>query len=250
MTFLAKDLDHFDASVLAPAAAVVSMREVFLGANQADVIGLRHDVDDNQGSLANAVSLAGWEADRGYRSTYFMLHTASYWNWRDLPGALDQIAEHGHEIAIHANAITASLLHGGDPIQILTDAIEQLRATGHKVSGVAPHGDKLCYATAPEGQRLGFVNDEIFTECPRPELGPPDRAIVYGDRRLVLAPVPLSHFGLEYETYKLPHGRYLSDSGGSWNVPCESVTSGPGQLHVLQHPDWWGAAFGGEHDAR
>lgn len=229
--------------LLASARAVVAMRDVHEGVTDVDVIGLRHDVDDNPDSLQTAVRIAGWEAERGYRSTFFMLHTASYWSDTGFPEALEQIAGHGHEIGIHANAITVALTEGGHPADILTRAIEQLRSYGHDIDGVAPHGDRLCYATAPAGVRLGFVNDEIFTECERPELGAPDRSIFYEGVEVKLEPRPLADFGLSYETYRLPHGRYLSDSGGKWNIPIAEAAIGAGQLHILWHPDWWSEAF-------
>jgi hypothetical protein len=235
-----RDLEHLDATVLATARAVVAMADVFGGLDSPDVVGMRHDVDDNRGALETAVRLAAWEASRGYRSTYFVLHTARYWETSRFPHALDQIANLGHEIGIHANAVAEALRTGGDPAEILAAAIEQLRRWGHDVVGVAPHGDKAC---RDESGGLVFVNDEMFAECARPELGAADRYLRLGSRVLKLAPRPLADFGLAFESYRLPHGRYLSDTGGRWNVPPASVATGDGQLHVLQHPDWWAAAF-------
>lgn len=220
------------------------MLDVHQGAHQPDVIGLRHDVDDNSGSLATAVKIAGWEAERGYRATFFILHTASYWqNERRLRSALDQIAGFGHEIGIHANAIAAALRGGGDPHLILEEAIDRLRSFGHPVLGVAPHGDKLCRDASG---RVWFVNDEQFVECAHSEMGRPDRLLRYRETTLGLEPRPLADFGLEYEAYRLPRGRYLSDTGGHWNIELAAAASGPGQLHVLWHPDWWAAAFPGD----
>jgi hypothetical protein len=236
-----RDLDLLDELVLARAKAVVSMLEVYQGARDEDVIGLRHDVDDNSGSLATAVRIAAWEAERGYRATFYILHTAGYWQDEShLRSALDQIAGFGHEIGIHANAIAEALRTGGDPHLILEEAIDHLRSFGHPVLGVAPHGDELCRDAAG---RVWFVNDEQFVECARPEMGKPDRLLRNGDITLRLDPRPLADFGLEYEAYRLPRIRYLSDSGGHWNVEPAAAASGPGQLHVLWHPDWWAAAF-------
>jgi hypothetical protein len=235
--FNASDLEQLDAQLLAPARTVVSMLAVHTGARGPDVIGLRHDVDDNKDSLATAAKLARWEAERGYRSTYFILHGSSY--WRDehaLRAALEEIGAAGHEIGVHANAVAVALRDGGDPAEILHAAIERLRGFGFPVVGVAPHGDPAC-------RRVGFVNDEMFAECARPAMGAPDRVLTLHGRSLTLAPRPLADFGLAYETYRLPHGRYLSDSGGAWNVPPPSVADGLGQLHILQHPDWWAGAF-------
>lgn len=233
-------LARLDREILAPARAVVSMHEVYLGATGEDIVGLRHDVDDNAGALDTAVKIAEWEQERGYRSTYFMLHTAPYWLRNDFPHCLDLIAACGHEIGIHANAIPEALRTGRDPAAILAEAIEQLRQWGHPPLGVAGHGDKLCRDA--EG-KVTFVNDEIFQECARPEMGSPRREIIRGEAAVTLQPMPLAHFGLAYETYRLPHTRYLSDSGGNWSMPFQAVRDQQGQLHVLWHPDWWSAAL-------
>lgn len=223
--------------LLSGASAVVAMVDVHRGATGADVIGMRHDVDDNAGALDTAVRIAAWEADRGYRATFFLLHTAGYWQRDDFPACVAAIAGAGHEIGIHANAIPAALDNCAAPAEILAAALGQLRGLGHKVVGVAPHGDERCYR--PDGTIL-FVNDELFSECGRPELGAPDRELAPGFR---LEPRPLAWFGLEYETYRLPKRRYLSDSGGEWSVPPGSLAGGDGQLHVLWHPDWWAEVF-------
>ncbi len=123
---------------------------------------------------------------------------------------------------------------------MLESALARLRAWGHVVTGVAAHGDPLC-------RRVGFINDEVFAECPRPELGAPDRVLEFRGREVQLLPVPLAAYGLEYATERLPRALYLSDSGGVWNVPfpqiAERFPSPFGQLHILQHPCWWTRAF-------
>jgi hypothetical protein len=62
--------------LLNEAVAVVPMINVAKGQQWPRVIGLRHDVDN---VIEPAVRFAAWEAERGYRSTYFILHTAPYW---------------------------------------------------------------------------------------------------------------------------------------------------------------------------
>jgi len=234
VTFRPSDLREVE-RLLESAAAVVAMREIHAGQRDPDVIGLRHDIDDNAGSLQTAVKLAHWEHDRGWRSTYFVLHRSRYWaNEPTLRASLDAIAALGHEIGFHANAVAVALRTGGDPLEILDEDLARLRSFGHTVDGVAAHGDELC-------RRCGFVNDEVFVECARPEMGPPVRVLAWESRRIRLEPRPLAAFGLAYDTHRLPHGRYLSDSGGRWNEPFPG--SGTGQLHVLMHSDWWGAAL-------
>ncbi len=239
-----RDLETLDEVVLSRARAVVSMLEVYEGAREEDVIGLRHDVDDNVGALPTAVSIARWEAERGYRATFFMLHTAPYWHDEaELRAALDEIAACGHEIGIHANAIAEALRGQGDPHTILEEAIGRLRGFGHPVQGVVAHGDPLCRDRSGE---VWFVNDEQFVECERPEMGDPHRLLRNGKTTLTLDPRPLADFGLVYESYRLPRRRYLSDTGGEWNIDLAEAAVGPGQLHVLWHPDWWADAFAEE----
>lgn len=228
-------LDKLEA-LLSEAREVVPMRDVYQGARSADVIGLRHDVDDNPGSLRTALAIADWEHERGFRSTFYLLHTASYWEDDLFLGdACDHMASLGHEIGIHVNALTVALQDRVDPDWVLHCAISRLRSYGHQVDGFAAHGDQLCHA-------VHYVNDEQFEECARPEYGAPDRVLRYRGFDLKLQPRPMSDFGLVYDTHRLPHGRYLSDSGGVWNEPFPG--EGEGQLHMLWHPDWWAGPFG------
>jgi hypothetical protein len=235
--FRRDDLREFRRELLERAEAVVAMREIHAGERDPLVIGLRHDVDN---VLEPCVELAEWEAKHGFRATYFVLHDSPYWDAPELRPALDQIAELGHEIGIHANAIAVALESGRDPDEILATAIARLRKWGHAVTGVVAHGDPLCY-------RAWFVNDEQFVECERPEMGHARRRLQFRGIGLDLEPRPLADFGLEYESIRLEHALYFSDSGGAWNESfeelCERFPNSFGQLHVLQHPCWWLDAF-------
>jgi hypothetical protein len=233
--FTAYDLEVVDSVLLRPASAVISVREAFAGNARADSVVLRHDVDDNAGSMDCALRLAKWEAARGYRSTYYLLHTASYWGRPSFNADCRELASLGHEVGIHADAIGWCFEHGGDPHVILAAALRRLRDTGVAVTGVAAHGNALCR----DGQRLVFVNDEIFEECPRPEAGPRPRAVGLTE----IDPLPLSSYGLTHAAERLPHGWRLSDSGGVWSVHPQAWRAFSGQLHFLMHPDWWTQAL-------
>lgn len=237
------------------AHAVVSMREVFAGNRDPRVIGVRHDVDNHPKALDTAVELARWEAENGWRSTYFLLHTARYWTggrWRQAAEAMSLL---GHEIGLHVDAIAQSLEVGGDPHEIVAEALQELRDAGHVITGVVGHGNR------PVCPEAGFANDEQFTECVRPEMGEPDRVLTYKGRTLKLEPRPLADFGLEYEsiglrqyeakdgTMKTRAGQvYNTDSGREWYYPFEQTVAEfeaitDGQLHLLIHPDHWHEAF-------
>lgn len=224
--------------LLDSASAVVAMRDVANGNHSPDAIALRHDVDDNARSFETAQTMARWEAAHGYRSTFFVLHTASYWSEEPFFRAgLEEIALAGHEIGIHTNAIAHALLTGRDPDEILFEAIDQLRDWGHVVVGAASHGDGIC-------RDVGFVNYEQFTECARDGVDP-CRKLIFRGHELQLQPITLGAFGLKYESYHLPKSLYLSDTGGQWNLPLERPEHG--QLHVLQHSDWWHDALSPRH---
>lgn len=250
-----------DMLLLDRATQVVAMEDVHDGNRDPRAIALRHDVDAGH-ALETAVKIAEWEAERGYRATYYVLHTSPYWNHHTFPDQLAKIAEFGHEIGIHTNALAESLRTGEDPDSILDAALIELRAYGFKVRGVAGHGDPFCNRNRAEGE-ITFANDEQFVECARPQEGAPDRVITRGNIALKLTPRPLADFGLEYEALKVayPFPSRISDSGGRWLNPGwnetvqkwnrerieyprqNEITTQVRQLHFLWHPDWWADAF-------
>ena len=58
--------------LFALADRVVPMRDVAKGDTGPGTIGLRHDVDDNAGSLDTALRLGEWEFERGIASVRFV----------------------------------------------------------------------------------------------------------------------------------------------------------------------------------
>jgi hypothetical protein len=234
------DLEELHTELFSRADRVVPMRDVFKGDTGSRVIGLRHDVDDNPGSFHTALRMAEWEFERGYSSTYYLLHDSHYWDeW--LPEA-PRFEELGHEVGIHVNAIAEALRQRRDARAILSEALSALRGTGVRVVGCVAHGDSLC-------QTARFVNDEMFSESPRPAYGKPDRMISDGQVAHPLHPISRRAFQLEYDANWLSRGDYISDSGGRWNPRPDSFDravahwSEAGQLHMLIHPDWWSEAF-------
>jgi hypothetical protein len=231
--FQPSDLQELD-EFLDQAWSVVSMEQVADGNHVPCCVGMRHDVDN---IIEPAVAMAAWEAERGYRSTYFILHTAPYWADKPkLRDSLSAISEFGHEIGFHLNALTVAIVAGGNPLDIAQDAVDELRSYGYPCRGVVAHGDNACH-------QHHFVNDELFTESARPDYGAPDR-LVGGVK---LEPISRSELGFDYDPNWLPRAAYLSDSGGRWSQPFHEVAArfpfAAGQLHMLVHPDWWGEAF-------
>lgn len=236
--FTASDLLELHTSLLSQADRVVPMHDVARGDTGPGVIGLRHDVDDNPGSLDTAMHMAQWEFEHGYSSTYFLLHGSYYWG-EDMLVKAEQLEELGHEVGLHVNAIAEALRTNRDPRAILREAIDELR-TAVRVVGAVAHGDNLCHEAF-------FVNDEMFAESARPNCGDPTRTIQWGGSRVKLHPVSRADFGIEYDPNWLSRGNYVSDSGGRWSQPFDKVVDGfsqrTGQLHMLVHPDWWAQAF-------
>lgn len=253
--FTPADLDELG-EFYAEADRVITMREVFEGDRHHRAIGVRHDVDDNPHALETAVEMARWEAANGWRTTYFLLHTAPYWKDGRVFDAADAIAELGHEIGLHVDALADSLLYGGDPHDKVHKALAELRAHGHDVVGVVGHGNsRVCRAA-------NFANDEQFTDCRRIKMGDADRVLEFRGRKIRIQPRPLAEFGIQYDSVWLriyenragiartrPHQLYNTDSGGRWHYPFEETVEAfrdlhvDGQLHLLVHPDWWPKAF-------
>jgi len=261
--FDGRDLAELDDRFLARAARVVAMEDIVAGDRAPNVIGLRHDCDAGH-SLETAVKMARWEADRGYRSTYYVLHTSPYWTYPHFERMLNEIADYGHEIGIHTDALAEALKTGRDPGVILDEALARLRGFGFRVRGVAGHGNAMCNRDRAPGE-ITFANDEQFLECRREKEGPADRVITRGAISLKLAPRPLADFGLEYEALwcAYPFPFRCSDSGGKWLNPgfeetaakfadqvdvteLPQKTEDVRQLHLLIHPDWWMHAFAAE----
>lgn len=247
------DLEELDERFLAAADEVIAMRDIHAGNHSNNAIGMRHDCDAGH-SIVTACAMAQWEAERGYRSTYYVLHTSPYWTAPEFRDQLERIAACGHEIGIHANALAEAMRTGGDPHKILEEAIDRLRSWGHEITGVAGHGDTFCNRAAAPGEPW-FANDEQFTECAERRKDQSDRMLKRGKVKYRLDPRPLASFGLEYEAIIVsgfwPRWRF-SDSGGVWkhnnreptfDEAAEIFAARPSQLQMLVHPDWWSEAF-------
>ena len=247
------DLAQLDA-ILGQAESVIGVRTLLdlpPDRRSPRLVVLRHDTDSD---IDNAVRFAEWEAARGYRASYYVLHTD--WYYRDgvagpparyVLRALQRIQGLGHEIGLHNNAITVALRTGRDPAEVLRTELDHLRRAGFDVAGTAAHGDPLCRA-------LGYNNGELFVETPRPRHGPPARMIAGLDPisgralRWDLRPVPMRSLGLTYEANFVVNRYYLTDSHGRWNRSLD-VAAGEFERHdavlkFLIHPAWW--AFAGE----
>ena len=107
------------------------------------VIALRHDVDHD---INLAMEMAFWEKEKGYRSTFFLLHTSDYWNDPQFIDKALQIQDFGHEIGLHVNILSEWMQGKVDDIyEKLKNIVDQLRQSGLNIFGISTHGDPLCY---------------------------------------------------------------------------------------------------------
>lgn len=244
MKFGPRDLEQLDRLLYSRADRVVPMRDIWKGDISRKVIGLRHDVDavseSGRDAFETALAMAEWEFQRGYSSTYFLLHGSRYWTTENLARAME-FEELGHEVGLHVNGIAEAFRQRRDPVEIVAQALAELREFV-RVEGCVAHGDDLCYG---ERRQLLMVNDEMFLESQRPSMGEPCRIVTHGTVAVPIAPVSRLDLGLGYDAGWLARGNYLSDSGSEWSQPIHEVADsfGNGQLHINVHPDWWSRAF-------
>ena len=218
-----------------------------------DVVALRHDVDHD---LDLALEMAFWEHRREVQATYFLLPSAPYWADPLLDDKIRQLADYGHEIGLHLNALAEWVDGRSDAVLAhLQAALARLRAAGVEVIGSAAHGDRACY-------QYGVINNWVFTELrpddPSTEDGlsaegvpsPDERfRIPYAGDTVVrddgaefrLWSVSMASLGLDYEAVRLPMDAYYSDSGGSWTRSPDPTTRdlSTGRHQVLIHPEYY-----------
>lgn len=224
--------------------------------DQRDGVALRHDVDHD---LDLALELASAEARRELRATYFLLHTAYYWDDPAFDLKVSQLIAYGHEIALHVNVLTEWIAGEVDDVaDAVAEHLDRLRATGASVTGTAAHGDKRCYAE-------NYINYWIWRELRGPDptrtesglsaegirAKDPNRSIEYPSDELLrradggklgLWSLAQRDHGIEYEAVRVPVDGYWSDTGGRWQSgdPFEADLSS-GRHQLLIHPWWWRA---------
>jgi hypothetical protein len=217
-------------------AAISGVPTLAMWSNKAVLV--RHDIDYR---MDHALEFARAEAAMGCHATYFLLHTANYFDYSKVFGMqVAELHDLGHEVGLHSSFISDWYVNGGkcEPER----PIKFLRDHAFPVVGTAAHGDRLCY-------EHDFVNYEVWKECQKPREKP--------------GPWPkfnLSDFGLAYEAYSLHRDAYLTDTGHHWKgalrfMPLFERWSDPlskeqtiegfnamdntAIMQLLVHPIWW-----------
>jgi hypothetical protein len=202
------------------------------------LVCLRHDMDGNEAVLEQSLEMAKWEADRNLRSTYFVLHSEPYYREGEeiAPKVIDtlrRIESFGHDVGLHIDVFQSALRDGRRPEDVLAYELTTLRAHGFEVAGCAAHGSMWARA-------CGLVGYEVFSEWDQGGLRTFTGEVDGMPCQVRLNPLPLAHFGLAYEAYRLPRTAYISDNGGQWNVDIEAFElPESGMTQILTHPCWW-----------
>lgn len=211
------------------------------------VIGLRHDVDVN---LIHALAFSDTEYNLGFRSTYFILHTAPYYllnatnmavhNDNIIP-LLKKLQDERHfEIGWHNDLVTLQLIYGINPVDFLKNELNWLRSNGIRVTGTASHGSPYCHT-------YGYLNYYFFRECSAVPVMPYANidTVTMGSERIKIIKGNLSDFGLNYEAYFLKYNKAFSDAsvkdGIRWNISMldlNNLTKGD-RVVILLHPIHW-----------
>jgi hypothetical protein len=211
------------------------------------VIGLRHDVDED---LNVAYKFSETEYNLGFRSTYFILHTAPYYltnsgnmevhSERIIPILKSMQNERHFEIGWHNDLVTLQAVYNIDPVSFLHKELSWLRANGIRIYGTASHGSSYCY-------NYNYLNFYFFEECTYPVVGQfvNNLTIPVAGKTVPMKKGKLSDFGLEYEAYFINNNKYFSDAslknGTRWNTGMLDFNElHPGdRIIILLHPIHW-----------
>ena len=225
---------------------------------------IRHDVDDvarydkkeSMRELKNAVDMARMERKMGIKSTYFLLHSAKYFDYSNLfKNRAKMIVKNGHHIGLHNDVIGEYLKCGRKKSMqdIINEPLNFLRKNGIEVNGVSSHGNLLC------GQ--AGVSNAIWKGIR--VFGKPIPAEL---ERITLSDVGLKYDVVEYYPRNDKRYYFLGDGSGRWNGVSPDIFVFPkpevrlkkslalgkkiidkfngtanGVLHMLIHPRWWRA---------
>ena len=214
------------------------------------IVILRHDVDND---MDMAVKMAAFERYEGIRSTYFLLHTASYFDYSDrFLDKCHKIQDNGHDLGLHNDVLTVVFSKGGSIKSIIKPPLDFLRSNGRVIKGTSAHGVMACYTK-------GYHNYEMWKEFDFKR----NEGKMGENLALVKKSRSLKDFGFEYEAAFVEYDFYLDDSGGSWNgmvgngsrlygkslkhskkniglkVLDRWEKAQEGVLQMLLHPCWW-----------
>jgi hypothetical protein len=211
------------------------------------VIGLRHDVDLD---LNVAYQFSQIEYNLGFRSTYFILHTAPYYlensnnmavHTENIIPILKKMQNEKHfEIGWHNDLVTLQVVYGLDPVLFLHNELRWLRTNGLKIYGTASHGSNYC-------KSLHYINYYFFEECSYPVVPnfESNVTVTKDGKANTLIKGKLADFDLKYEAYFMNNNKAFSDAlitnGIRWNIgklDLDQLKTGD-RIIILLHPIHW-----------
>jgi hypothetical protein len=211
------------------------------------IIGLRHDVDND---LNVAYQFSEIEYKLGFRSTYFILHTAPYYlenpnnmavhSEKILPILKIMQNKRHFEIGWHNDLVTLQVVYNINPVTFLHNELNWLRSNGINIVGTASHGSNYC-------KTYHYINYYFFEECTLPVQPNFNNNITVpvGGKSITLKKGNLKDFGLQYEAYFLNNNKYFSDAkvteGVRWNIgmlDLSQLQQGD-RVIILLHPIHW-----------
>ena len=213
-------------------------------------VGLRHDVDYD---LEHAIKLARLEYKNNISATYYLLHSAEYFDI-DNQYFVDQckiLVDLGHSIGFHNNLLVFYSETKTDIKFYVEKIMNTLKSNSIDLLSTSSHGDKLCY----EKQILNYEIWEEFDDNKYEGLNHND---------IQFPKFKLKDFGFDFEAYFCNFDFYLSDSGGKSigydaryrkimfektasespdnigiNVLEKFYNLDKAKLQLLIHPIWW-----------
>jgi hypothetical protein len=211
------------------------------------VIGLRHDIDVD---LNVAYQFSEIESKLGFRSTYFVLHTAPYYlaspnnmavHTEKIIPILKTMQDGRHfEIGWHNDLVTLQVVYNINPVTFLHSELKWLRSNGINIVGTASHGSNYC-------KLYNYLNFYFFEECTNPVVRNfvNNITVPVGDKKIDIMKGKLSDFGLQYEAYFLNNNKYFSDAsitnGVRWNIGMFDLSQlqAGDRVIILLHPIHW-----------
>jgi hypothetical protein len=211
------------------------------------VIGLRHDIDVD---LNVAYQFSEIESKLGFRSTYFVLHTAPYYlaspnnmavHTEKIIPILKTMQDVRHfEIGWHNDLVTLQVVYNINPVTFLHSELKWLRSNGINIVGTASHGSNYC-------KLYNYLNFYFFEECTNPVVRNfvNNITVPVGDKKIDIMKGKLSDFGLQYEAYFLNNNKYFSDAsitnGVRWNIGMFDLSQlqAGDRVIILLHPIHW-----------
>jgi hypothetical protein len=211
------------------------------------VIGLRHDVDVD---LNIAFQFSEIETKLGFRSTYFILHTAPYYlanpgnmalhSQNIIPILKTMQNDRKFEIGWHNDLVTLQAVYNMDPVIFLHNELAWLRSNGINIYGTASHGSSYCYV-------YKYINYYFFHDCTYPIVGQfvNNITLPINGKEIPMIKGNLSDFNLEYEAYFLNNNKVFSDAtitnGIRWNIGMLNLSQliAGDRVIILLHPIHW-----------